>query len=712
MVENDLTMTHPRSRLLRELRINSAKHTINTMRLPLNILTRLALLCSMGLSLSSAFGTESFDQAKRGKFTTLSTQYGMMSCSDGIAEISGGGKSGDSCLRMLGGQDTQLKLDLKDVPSKEVRLSAWAERWTQQAPFDFSIVAMGAQGEKTIYNGKDIKTGGFNTKIDALIPAGTKSLVFKLTSPENKGIKLDDLFIVPSIPMKVNPLVKMDSSAYPVMVRIPCNPVLSLNVQTEGCLKPQLLTAVNLDLSDTTKLSDIESVTVLRGGETPHIYQGEKAMPQDGLQVLGTVKFSGSTKPRVSVKGKMELEPGDNYLWVCVTMKEGASLNGRVVVRPVGLVVGNQQLKVANAEPVAQRIGVAVVKQGDFNSRFYRIPGLARSKKGTLLAVYDIRYNHSGDLPANIDVGVSRSSDGGRTWSDVKIAIDDTNIAPELGATKGVGDPAILIDEKTGRIWVAAIWSHRHSIWGSKSGNNSPEVCGQLVLAYSDDDGLSWSKPVNITEQTKNKDWRILFNGPGNGICMKGGTLVFAAQYWDGKGVPWSTIVYSKDRGKTWKCGTGVHQQTTEAQVIELKDGSIMINARCNWGGSRVVGVTKDLGKSWELHPTNRTTQLKEPVCQGSLLVVNNVPGAGRVVLFSNPNTTSGRSHMTLKASNDDAGSWPEENWLLYDVRRCWGYSCLSPVDKNHVGVLYESQGALNFLKIPYKAVLKGTVKP
>ena len=369
----------------------------------------------------------------------------------------------------------------------------------------------------------------------------------------------------------------------------------------------------------------------------------------------------------------MELEPGDNYLWACVTMKEGASLDGRVVVRPASVVAGNKPVRVANATPVAQRIGVAVVRHGDFKSKFYRIPGLARSRKGTLLAVYDIRYNHSGDLPANIDVGVSRSTDGGRTWSDVKIAIDDSKIDPSLGATRGVGDPAILVDEKTGRIWVAAIWSHRHSIWGSKSGDNSPEACGQLVLAYSDDDGLTWSSPINITEQTKNKDWRILFNGPGNGICMKDGTLVFAAQYWDGKGVPWSTIVYSKDRGKTWHCGTGVNQQTTEAQVIELEDGSVMINARCNWG---------------------------------SLLAVDGVPGAGRVVLFSNPNTTSGRSHMTLKASTNDAGSWPEDKWLLYDARKGWGYSCLAPVDKNHVGVLYESQGALNFLKIPYKDVL------
>ena len=83
-------------------------------------------------------------------------------------------------------------------------------------------------------------------------------------------------------------------------------------------------------------------------------------------------------------------------------------------------------MRVANATPVAQRIGVAVVRHGDFKSKFYRIPGLARSRKGILLAVYDIRYNHSGDLPANIDVGVSRSTDGGRTWSDVKIAIDDS----------------------------------------------------------------------------------------------------------------------------------------------------------------------------------------------------------------------------------------------------------------------------------------------
>lgn len=97
--------------------------------------------------------------------------------------------------------------------------------------------------------------------------------------------------------------------------------------------------------------------------------------------------------------------------------------------------------------------------------------------------------------------------------------------------------------KKTAACGWPPIWSYRHSIWGSKSGGNSPETCGQLVLASSDDDGLTWSKPVNITEQTKDKGWRILFNGPGNGICMKDGTLVFAAQYWDGKG---SAVVHDR----------------------------------------------------------------------------------------------------------------------------------------------------------------------
>ena len=89
--------------------------------------------------------------------------------------------------------------------------------------------------------------------------------------------------------------------------------------------------------------------------------------------------------------------------------------------------------------------------------QFRMIPG--RGVQAVLDGREPVSYTH---------LDVYKRQDGGRTWSDVKIAMDDSKIDTSLGATKGVGDPAILVDEKTGRIWVAAIWSHKHSIWGSK----------------------------------------------------------------------------------------------------------------------------------------------------------------------------------------------------------------------------------------------------
>lgn len=287
--------------------------------------------------------------------------------------------------------------------------------------------------------------------------------------------------------MKVDPRVEMSAPVAPVIKRIPGNPVLSVNVKTEGCLNPVSLNAVNLDFSGTARLADIESVTVVRGGEKPEFPEGAVTFPEDPAQVLGTVRISGGMKPRISVRGNLELEPGDNHLWVCVTMKDGASLDGKVVVRPASVVAGNKLMKVADAAPVAQRIGVAVVKPGDFNSKFYRIPGLVRTKKGTLLAVYDIRYNHSGDLPANIDVGVSRSTDGGRTWSDVKIAVDDSKIDPARKDAKAWETPPFCWMKKT-----AACGWPPFGATGIPSGAASPGTIPRKPAA-------SWCSPAATT---------------------------------------------------------------------------------------------------------------------------------------------------------------------------------------------------------------------
>lgn len=72
------------------------------------------------------------------------------------------------------------------------------------------------------------------------------------------------------------------------------------------------------------------------------------------------------------------------------------------------------------------------------------------------------------------------------------------------------------------------------------------------------------------------------------------------------------------------------------------------------------------------------------------------------VLLFSNPNTKLGRHHMTIKVSFDNGNTWPEENWLLLDEGTGNGYSCITGIDDNNIGILYEgSQANLVFQKIP-----------
>lgn len=467
----------------------------------------------------------------------------------------------------------------------------------------------------------------------------------------------------------------------PAFIRERFNPVLGLRVIVEGTGGEVDLEKIEIGFGGTTRLTDIARFEVRAGGADP-------SLPPGAVIANGT----GATE-RISLPVKHRLPAGEHWFWISVELEEAASIDGRVDASVFGLMAGGKESVPAVASPEgSQRVGYAVRLPGDDKSKFYRIPGLVRTKSGSLLAVYDIRHDHAGDLPANIDVGVSRSSDGGQSWELMRVAIDMGD-DPKHGYD-GVGDPAILVDPKTGRIWVAALWSHGNRSWHGSGPGMSPEETGQLVLVHSDDEGRSWSKPVNITGQVKDPSWRLFFNGPGAGIVKRDGTMVFAAQYRAADGKPWSTLIFSEDSGSTWKTGSGVKSDTTEAQIAELGDGSIMINCRDNRGGTRTVAVTKDLGKTWQLHASDRKA-LREPVCMGSLL-------AWRGSLwFSNPDSTTARNTMTLKQSFDQGITWPQDKQRLYDSRNGFGYSCLSPVDEKHLGLIYEGKGSLYFLRFP-----------
>lgn len=340
------------------------------------------------------------------------------------------------------------------------------------------------------------------------------------------------------------------------------------------------------------------------------------------------------------------------------------------------------------------QVGIVVRPLGADQVHTYRIPGITATNTGRLIAVYDVRYNSMWDLPGKIAIGMSYSDDGGTNWSPMKIILQKEQAGDEV---EGVGDACVLVDRITGNILVSALWSKgNRGFFGSGPGF-SPEETGQWVMTQSTDGGASWSAAINLTAQLKKREWRLLLPGPGNGITLADGTLVFPAQYKDEKGIPFSTIVYSRDGGRTWQTGSGAKAHTTESAVVEISPGLLMLNMRDNAGDYRSISTSKDLGLTWQTHPSSGNA-LIDPICQGSLVAFTH--GEKNVLAFSNPNTQKGRKLLSVKFSYDRGMTWTEKNSVLVDQRPFFGYSSIVYMGNHRLAVFYEGKRELLFTTI------------
>jgi sialidase-1 len=429
----------------------------------------------------------------------------------------------------------------------------------------------------------------------------------------------------------------------------------------------------------------------------------------------------------IVLEGDAALSSGNHTLAIQFQAKNDAVLTQRFSVEKAILTLGDERLAIDVEQPFAFRPAMVVRAAEQDNCDTYRIPGLITTDKGTLIAVYDNRYNNSKDLQEDIDIGMSRSTDGGQTWEPMKVIMDMGEWGGLPQELNGIGDPSVLYDPINHTIWVAAVWmngfdKNQMGWWASKPGI-TPEETGQFMLVKSTDDGLTWSEPINITEQIKDPTWQYLLQGPGKGIALADGTLVFPAQFKADLGekaidggpyTPHSTLIYSKDGGETWTIGTGAKTNTTEAQVVELSDGSLMLNMRDDRNrkdksetNGRAVAITKDLGKTWVIHPSSNSA-LQEPNCMASLIATDlTLGGADKEVLFfSNPNNKNQRTNMTIKASLDEGMTWPEAAQVELNEAGGFGYSCMTMVDENTVGILYEGVKELYFQSIPVSDIL------
>lgn len=511
----------------------------------------------------------------------------------------------------------------------------------------------------------------------------------------------------------------------PILIERHDNILMQMRIDAQESKK---LNRISLEFGKEVNLKDIKSIKLYYGG-TEALQDREKRRfaPVDYLTSFTpgkTLKAIPSysvkkdeltpTNRVITLNGEQNLFPGYNFFWVSIEMNRDASLHNKITTKVLKAIVDGQEtpIETVSDEKMVRRMGIGVRHAGDDGSAAFRIPGLATTNKGTLLGVYDVRYNNSADLQEHVDIGLSRSTDGGKTWEKMRLPLHFGENGGLPLAQNGVGDPAILVDEKTNTVWVIAAWTHgmgNQRAWWSSHPGMTKNTTAQLVLAKSTDDGKTWSEPINITEQVKLPEWYFLLQGPGKGITMSDGTLVFPIQFIDKERIPNAGVMYSKDRGKTWKIHNYARTNTTEAQVVEVSPGVLMLNMRDNRGGSRAVAITKDLGKTWSEHSSNRSA-LVEPICMASLISVkakDNVLGKD-ILLFSNPNTTKDRKNITIKLSFDGGVTWKEENQLLLDEGIGWGYTCLTMIDKETIGILYESSVAhMTFQSIKLKDLVK-----
>lgn len=214
----------------------------------------------------------------------------------------------------------------------------------------------------------------------------------------------------------------------------------------------------------------------------------------------------------VVLKSDQKLFPGVNFFWISLQMKPGASLLTKVTSEIASATIDGKKIQpqVVSPKGIEHRMGVGVRHAGDDHSAAFRIPGLVTTNNGTLLGVYDIRYNNSVDLQEMVDVGISRSTDHGNTWQPMRTAMTFGQTGGLPHAQNGVGDPSILVDETTNTIWVIAAWTHgmgnQRAWWSSFPGTDANHTA-QLMLTKSQDDGKTWSEPINITSQVKDPSW-------------------------------------------------------------------------------------------------------------------------------------------------------------------------------------------------------------
>ncbi|CAL9624944.1 hypothetical protein SUDANB108_05957 [Streptomyces sp. enrichment culture] len=326
----------------------------------------------------------------------------------------------------------------------------------------------------------------------------------------------------------------------------------------------------------------------------------------------------------------------------------------------------------------------------------FRIPAIVRTTTGTLLAFAEGRVLNCGDA-ADIDIVLKRSTDGGRTWGPLQVVNE--------GAGDTHGNPAPLVDARTGRVLLAETYNT-----GRTDAGNCQIPCDRTPhLQYSDDDGRTWSRPRDLSDEILPGDWNSWYaTGPVHGIQLTrgehAGRLVFGVntETWNGSRVSanHAALVVSDDGGDHWRIGATdswpieqdgtFRQKPSEVTLTERADGTLLVSGREQDGtdlGHRAQAFSTDGGDSFA-SPFRALPDLYTPQVQGATLRL------GDRMLLSAPADPDRRRTMMIRSSYDGGRTWESVDRGTVVTTDWSGYSDMAAVDGSTVGLLYEGGAA------------------
>ena len=333
----------------------------------------------------------------------------------------------------------------------------------------------------------------------------------------------------------------------------------------------------------------------------------------------------------------------------------------------------------------------------------YRIPAITTAPNGDLLISYDERPKDNGnggsDAPNPNHIVQRRSTDGGKTWSAPTYIHQGT----ETGKKVGYSDPSYVVDHQTGTIFNFHVKSYDQG-WGGSQAGTDPDNRGiiQAEVSTSTDNGWTWTHRTITADITKDNPWTARFAASGQGIQIQhgphAGRLVQQYTIRTAGGAVQAVSVYSDDHGKTWQAGTPIGTGMDENKVVELSDGSLMLNSRASDGsGFRKVAHSTDGGQTWSEPVSDQNL----PDSVDNAQIIRAFPNAApddpraKVLLLShspNPKPWS-RDRGTISMSCDDGASWVASKVFHEPFV---GYTTIAVQSDGSIGLLSEdaSDGA------------------